>query len=72
MNSQIANHINILGKFCGIRDINELSREKLFECYGIHQADVWFYLGEVYLPEGIFWQKQSTIILQKNILLLAV
>ena len=40
MNSKTANNINILGKFCGIRDINELSQEKLLECYGIRQADV--------------------------------
>ena len=40
MNSKIANDINILGKFCGTRDINELSQEKLLECYGIRQADV--------------------------------
>lgn len=52
MNSHIANHINILGKFCGIRDINELSREKLFECYGIHQADVMVLFGGSILAGG--------------------
>lgn len=39
MNSKIATNINTLGKFCGIRDINELSQEKLLGCYGIRQAD---------------------------------
>ena len=40
INLKPANNINILGKFCGIRDINELNQEKLLEYYGIRQADV--------------------------------
>ena len=45
MNSKTADNINILGKFCGIRDINELSQEKLLECYGIRQVDVMVLFG---------------------------
>ena len=52
MNSKIANNINILGKFCGIRDINELSQEKLLECYGIRQADVMVLFGGSILAGG--------------------
>ncbi len=52
MNSKTANNINILGKFCGIRDINELSQEKLLECYGIRQADVMVLFGGSILAGG--------------------
>lgn len=52
MNSKIANDINILGKFCGTRDINELSQEKLLECYGIRQADVMVLFGGSILAGG--------------------
>lgn len=45
MNSNVADDINVLGKFCGIRDINELSQEKLLECYKITQADVMVLFG---------------------------
>lgn len=52
MNSEIANNINILGKFCGIRDINELSQENLLECYEIRQADVMVLFGGSILAGG--------------------
>lgn len=52
MNTEIANNINILGRFCGLRDINELSREKLLECYGIRQADVMVLFGGSILAGG--------------------
>lgn len=52
MNSNIANNINILGKFCGARDINELNQEKLFEYYGICQADVIVLFGGSILAGG--------------------
>ena len=58
MNSKIAANINTLGKFCGIRDINELSQEKLLECYRIPQADVMVLFGGSILAGGMFWQKQ--------------
>ena len=47
-----AENINILGKFCGKRDISELSKEKLFEKYGIHQADVMVLFGGSILAGG--------------------
>ena len=52
MNSKIATNINTLGKFCGIRDINELSQGKLLECYGIRQADVMVLFGGSILAGG--------------------
>lgn len=35
MNSTVAENINILAKFCGTRDIHELTQEKLLERYEI-------------------------------------
>ena len=52
INLKTANNINILGKFCGIRDINELSQEKLLEYYGIRQADVMVLFGGSVLAGG--------------------
>ena len=52
INLKPANNINILGKFCGIRDINELSQEKLLEYYGIRQADVMVLFGGSVLAGG--------------------
>ena len=52
MNSKIATNINTLGKFCGIRDINELSQEKLLEGYGIRQADIMVLFGGSILAGG--------------------
>ena len=52
MNSKIAANINTLGKFCGIRDINELSQKKLLECYGICQADIMVLFGGSILAGG--------------------
>lgn len=52
MDSKVANNINILGKFCGIRDINELSQKKLLEFYGIYQADVMVLFGGSILAGG--------------------
>lgn len=52
MNSKIAANINTLGKFCGIRDINELSQENLLECYRIPQADIMVLFGGSILAGG--------------------
>ncbi|MFR3006223.1 MAG: hypothetical protein ACLTML_13120 [Blautia faecis] len=40
MNEKIAEAINILGFFCGKRDITELSTKCLKDKYGIEQVDV--------------------------------
>ena len=42
---KIAKNINILGEFCGKRDIIELTSEQLREAYGIEQADVMVLFG---------------------------
>lgn len=41
----IAENINILGAFCGKRDISELTSEQLFKKYGFQQADVMVLFG---------------------------
>ena len=45
MNERIVEYINILGRFCGKRDISELSPEELKKTYGIDQADVMVLFG---------------------------
>lgn len=52
MRTQIAKDINLLGEFCGKRDIDELSREKLKEKYGLDQADVMVLFGGSILAGG--------------------
>ena len=41
----IANSINILGSFCGVRDIPELNRQALLNNYGIEKADIMVLFG---------------------------
>ena len=41
----IARNINILGAFCGKRDLMELTREQLRMVYGIEQADMMVLFG---------------------------
>lgn len=45
MLEKIAKNINILGNFCGKRDIAELTSEQLLKKYGIPQADVMVLFG---------------------------
>ena len=40
-----AQNINILGKFCGKRDVERLTSEQLQKKYGIAQADVMVLFG---------------------------
>lgn len=42
---QTAQNMNILAKFCGIRDIEDLTCENLNQKYGISQADVFVLFG---------------------------
>ena len=42
---KIAQNINILGNFCGKRDVAELTQEQLKTSYGIEQADVMVLFG---------------------------
>ena len=45
MNSEIAEKINILGRFCEMRDLPILSRECLLGKYGLEKADVMVLFG---------------------------
>lgn len=48
----IANQINILGAFCGKRDVAELTSEQLMKSYGVPQADVMVLFGGSILCGG--------------------
>ena len=48
----IVKNINILGQFCGKRDISELTSEQLKNKYGIEQADVMVLFGGSILCGG--------------------
>lgn len=52
MLQSIANQINILGAFCGKRDVVELTSEQLTKTYGIPQADVMVLFGGSILCGG--------------------
>ena len=52
MTTQTAKNINVLGEFLGKRDMDELSREKLKEKYGVDQADVMVLFGGSILAGG--------------------
>lgn len=47
-----AKNINILGQFCGKRDVKELTSEQLWEKYGIRQADVMVLFGGSIISGG--------------------
>lgn len=49
---KIAKYINILGEFCGKRDVIELTSEQLSKVYGIEQADVMVLFGGSILCGG--------------------
>ena len=42
---KLADAINVLGRFCGKRDVQELTQERLQERYGFSQADVMVLFG---------------------------
>lgn len=52
MTESIANQINILGAFCGKRDVAELTSEQLTKTFGILQADVMALFGGSILCGG--------------------
>lgn len=52
MTTQTAKNINLLGEFLGKRDMDELSREKLKEKYGLDQVDVMVLFGGSILAGG--------------------
>ena len=44
--------INIIGSFCGVRDVVELTQDALYRKYSIHQADVMALFGGTILCGG--------------------
>lgn len=52
MDIKIAENINVLGAFCGKRDVAQLTRKCLFEKYGFEQADVMVLFGGSILAGG--------------------
>lgn len=52
MKDKIAESINILGRFCGKRDISALTSHELKEKYGLEQADVMVLFGGSILAGG--------------------
>ncbi len=66
---EIAKNINILGRFCGKRDVDELTK-KLFEKYGMVQVDVMVLFGGSILAGGDILAKAMKNKIAKNILLL--
>ena len=52
-----AENINVLGRFCGKRDVMELTQEQLYEKYGIRQADVMVLFGGSILCGGDVFAK---------------
>ena len=47
-----AKNINVLGEFCGKRDVDELTSEQLWKKYGIRQADVMVLFGGSIISGG--------------------
>lgn len=72
MDSIVAENINILAKFLGTRDIDELNQEELFKRYGIHQVDVMVLFGGSILEGGDVLASGIKNFVAKNILLLVV
>lgn len=48
----IAKYINTLGRFCGKRDVDELTQKSLYQKYGFHQADLMVLFGGSILCGG--------------------
>ena len=51
-NQKIAENLNILGQFCGKRDVEKLSRKALYEKYGFEKVDVMVLFGGSILAGG--------------------
>lgn len=45
MNARTAENINTLARFCGVRDLNELSHNSLYQKYQLESADVMVLIG---------------------------
>ena len=52
MLQRIADAVNLLGRFCGRRDVPELNRAQLRQCCGVEQADVMALFGGSILCGG--------------------
>lgn len=69
MKERIAKNINILGEFCGKRDINALTSEELERKYGIRQVDVMVLFGGSIMCGGdVFAQAIKDNIAKKYII----
>lgn len=67
--NDIAKDINILGAFCGKRDIPELTTEQLVEKYGLQQADIMVLFGGSILCGGdVLAKAMQTHIAKKYII----
>lgn len=53
-----AQNINILGKFCGKRDVERLTSEQLQKSMGLLRQILWFCLEAVFWQVEISWQKR--------------
>ena len=58
MNERLAKNINILGEFCGKRDIKELTPEELVRIIAYARLMSGFYLVEVSSMAEIFLHKR--------------
>lgn len=52
MKAEAAKAINTLGRFCGLRDVDQLDRGALLKKYGFEQADVFVLFGGSILAGG--------------------
>ena len=52
INEEVAQAINTLGQFCGVRSITSPDRKNLMEKYGYEQADVFVLFGGSILSGG--------------------
>lgn len=52
MDRNTAEALNVVGKFCGLRDVDRLNRSALLEKYGFGQADVFVLFGGSILAGG--------------------
>lgn len=64
--NKIASDINILGQFCGKRDINSLTQAELKSKYGISQADVMVLFGGSIICGGDILAEAITNQISKN------
>lgn len=55
-----AQNINILGKFCGKRDVERLTSEQLQKSMGLLRQMLWFCLEAVFISAIPLWSSRDT------------